>query len=317
LVLFFLWVLVNADNVPLVKEQHEALMKVLQVSGCSVSNCPPPWPLSSPCPVGLFGGGRPMADCNGGQLVGLHALQRNLTGVLPTELGLLTSMEHLTFGGNPITGRVHSELALLTRLTFLSLRQTNLTGTIPKEFSRLTALTTFHVFSTVLSGLLPPFNDSRVFFAVNGCRAEFSCLTCEPKPAACACSRNDNCTSMAETSVLSTSSRRSSETTALNATAPNADDLGLIAGLVVGSIVAILLITLAVALILRARHKPSQHVSQTPRSASQYQAAPEAREIAERHSEYVSLSRARATRENQYQVAPEARDIAEVHEIKI
>ena len=65
----------------------------------------------------------------------------NLTGTIPTELGLLTRLMRLQFPRNRgIGGTIPSELGSLTSLFFLELSANILTSTIPTELGLLTNL---------------------------------------------------------------------------------------------------------------------------------------------------------------------------------
>jgi Leucine-rich repeat (LRR) protein len=46
-----------------------------------------------------------------------------IEGILPTELGLLTTLEVLDFSENQATGKIPSEFVLLTSLTIVDFRK--------------------------------------------------------------------------------------------------------------------------------------------------------------------------------------------------
>eukprot|EP00797_Seminavis_robusta_P033458 Sro777_g200981.3 (445) ;mRNA; r:8956-10435 len=69
-----------------------------------------------------------------------------LSGTIPTELGLLSDLRSLELGGAGICGTVPTELdnlGCLTNLKFLGMTQ--LTGTVPSELFQLTNLTSFGI----------------------------------------------------------------------------------------------------------------------------------------------------------------------------
>ena len=55
------------------------------------------------------------------------------TGTIPTEIGLLSSLEKLYLNQNQLTGGVPSEIGLLLQLKFITLHNTALEGTMPEE----------------------------------------------------------------------------------------------------------------------------------------------------------------------------------------
>lgn len=62
----------------------------------------------------------------------------HIEGTLPTEVGLLTNLQELVLWKNVgMTGAIPSELALLTKLALLDLHETSLTGSIPSEICEL------------------------------------------------------------------------------------------------------------------------------------------------------------------------------------
>ena len=63
-----------------------------------------------------------------------------LTGSIPSEIGLLTSLNSLNFAINELIGSIPSEIGLLTSLEELYLCYNALTGTIPSEIGLLTSL---------------------------------------------------------------------------------------------------------------------------------------------------------------------------------
>ena len=66
-------------------------------------------------------------------VTGINVTQK-LSGTIPTELGLLTELEHLTLKNNMLRGSIPQELADLKKLRTLDLTQCFLTGTLPQRF---------------------------------------------------------------------------------------------------------------------------------------------------------------------------------------
>jgi len=61
------------------------------------------------------------------------ASENDLTGTIPTELGLLSNMDHLNLRSLYLEQGLPSELGALTRMCALSVDRTELVGTIPTE----------------------------------------------------------------------------------------------------------------------------------------------------------------------------------------
>jgi Leucine-rich repeat (LRR) protein len=79
-----------------------------------------------------------------------------LSGVIPAELGDLTTLEDLFLYNNLLTGSIPPELGDLTVLRFLYLNDNQLTGSIPPELGRLAGLQRLLLDSNRLSGRIPP-----------------------------------------------------------------------------------------------------------------------------------------------------------------
>ena len=76
----------------------------------------------------------------------------NLTGIIPNELGNLTSLTILSLSAGSLTGIIPNELGNLTSLTALYLYSNSLTGEIPVELGNLTSLTTLNLSENSLIG---------------------------------------------------------------------------------------------------------------------------------------------------------------------
>jgi len=75
-------------------------------------------------------------------ITGINVTQQGLSGTIPTELGLLTDLEHLSLNNNILRGSIPQEIANLAKLKTLDLTNCYLTGTLPQHFesSQLTQL---------------------------------------------------------------------------------------------------------------------------------------------------------------------------------
>ncbi|KAL3910542.1 MAG: hypothetical protein SGILL_007654, partial [Bacillariaceae sp.] len=96
-------------------------------------------------------------DCNEeGEITKIRIERNNLTGTIPHEIGVLTTMDIFTIGGNlGIVGTIPSEMGSLTLLSFLQFAGNSLSGTIPETFERLKGLETVSFFRNNLVGTLP------------------------------------------------------------------------------------------------------------------------------------------------------------------
>jgi len=75
-------------------------------------------------------------------------------GPIPTEVGRLTRLTHLTITQG-LTGTLPTGLAQLTGLTFLNLSASDLNGTIPTDLSLLTELRHLELSDNDLIGTIP------------------------------------------------------------------------------------------------------------------------------------------------------------------
>lgn len=78
-----------------------------------------------------------------------------LTGKLPSELGAMERLTHLIFDFNSLTGTIPSELGSLSNLKRLDLAYNFLISTIPTELGRLSNLTIVYSQNNMLTGIMP------------------------------------------------------------------------------------------------------------------------------------------------------------------
>jgi Leucine-rich repeat (LRR) protein len=111
---------------------------------------------------------------------GLNLCCGSRIGTIPTEIGLLTALDYLTFGGNlwltgsiptevgkltllgefwvnynELDSSIPTELGLLTSLKVLKARGNDFTSSIPTELGLLTSLTSLHLDDNSLTGTVP------------------------------------------------------------------------------------------------------------------------------------------------------------------
>jgi len=91
----------------------------------------------------------------GSRVTEIKLNNNNLTGTIPSELGGLSSLQHLNLINNSLTGTIPSELGGLSSLTKLRLHNNDLTGTIPTELSELANLQILGLSANALTGTIP------------------------------------------------------------------------------------------------------------------------------------------------------------------
>ncbi|TVT96829.1 hypothetical protein EJB05_57904, partial [Eragrostis curvula] len=79
-----------------------------------------------------------LPHCTPNKLRELYLFGNNITGVLPSRMGQLTSLEVLDLGQNNITGHLPSFIGQFTNLRRLSVALNHLIGGVPYEIGRLT-----------------------------------------------------------------------------------------------------------------------------------------------------------------------------------
>lgn len=105
---------------------------------------------------------KPIYGWEGIRIGGPHAVVeinlqwRDLTGVIPPELGQLAELEVLDLGDNWLTGEIPPELGRLKNLEYLNLSRNFLTGKIPGELGRIDSLQEMFLHNNYLNGEAPP-----------------------------------------------------------------------------------------------------------------------------------------------------------------
>mmetsp|Transcript_22674 Transcript_22674/g.63251 ORF Transcript_22674/g.63251 Transcript_22674/m.63251 type:complete len:229 (-) Transcript_22674:774-1460(-) len=79
-----------------------------------------------------------------------------MRGIIPTEIGKLTSLERLVLGACRILGSIPTEIGEMTSLKHLDFEYSYfLSGKLPSELGRLVALTHLNVACTDIDGMIP------------------------------------------------------------------------------------------------------------------------------------------------------------------
>ena len=104
---------------------------------------------------------RPLGDWygvttdSGGRVIKLELQANQLDGLIPNELGNLTSLTLLNLSSNELPSGIPREFGNLTNLTLLNLRGNALTGPIPIELGNLSKLTVLELSYNSLNGQIP------------------------------------------------------------------------------------------------------------------------------------------------------------------
>ncbi len=85
----------------------------------------------------------------------LQGRAHQLSGAIPPELGRLASLEKLILNNNELTGAIPPELGRLASLEKLNLASNQLSGAVPAELGNLANLTQLYLDTNQLSGELP------------------------------------------------------------------------------------------------------------------------------------------------------------------
>ena len=92
---------------------------------------------------------------NQGIVTGLDFYNMGLYGILPSEIGQLTSLKSLTLAGNKLFGTIPSQLYNLGRLENLLLNRNKFEGTLSEDIKLLKEIKIFAVSENEMSGTIP------------------------------------------------------------------------------------------------------------------------------------------------------------------
>jgi hypothetical protein len=118
----------------------------------------------------------------GGKLTSLFALwldNNQMTGTIPTEIGLLTDLASVSMTNATLVGSIPTEFGELTDLRRLWLYSNELTGQIPSELNELAELEVLEVHKNKLDGAMP----QGICTAIGNSGYEYKSLTSDCKSA--------------------------------------------------------------------------------------------------------------------------------------
>ncbi|TKW31102.1 hypothetical protein SEVIR_2G083100v4 [Setaria viridis] len=86
----------------------------------------------------------------------LRTPNNNISGVIPSDIGNLASLQQLDFRQNSLTGVIPESIGKLTRLVYLILHSNNFSGRIPFSIGNLTESIGIGAYANSLEGPIPP-----------------------------------------------------------------------------------------------------------------------------------------------------------------
>ncbi|KAG6545191.1 hypothetical protein Mapa_013303 [Marchantia paleacea] len=111
---------------------------------------------SSPCAwTGITCSQVSVSDNGSSVVIGLDLSNKNLTGSIPHEIGLLTNLQVLDLNSNGLTGQIPLSIINLTQLTFINLTSNLLNGSLPVGISAMKSLQKLDVYDNLCAGPLP------------------------------------------------------------------------------------------------------------------------------------------------------------------
>mmetsp|Transcript_18131 Transcript_18131/g.28028 ORF Transcript_18131/g.28028 Transcript_18131/m.28028 type:complete len:777 (-) Transcript_18131:173-2503(-) len=93
--------------------------------------------------------------CRDGMVTGLDLSNQQVNGSIPSEISLLTTLEHLLLSENSMGGSIPPEIRSLTNLKILDIQSNKFTGKIPDEIGELIKLTHLDLSYNDFHGSIP------------------------------------------------------------------------------------------------------------------------------------------------------------------
>jgi len=107
-----------------------------------------------PCRAGQSSWGQTI-ECEGSTVTAVLLSNRQMSGSIPSSLGLVSTLKIIDLSDNRLKGTVPSELGQLLSMTRLSLNNNQFTGTIPTTLGFATSLKELQMQHNSLSGIVP------------------------------------------------------------------------------------------------------------------------------------------------------------------
>jgi len=139
-----------ADVSQISQDECQALVALYNSTGGTTSIAMTTWlqPDSLPCSWSGI-------TCADGHVTEIQLLRAGLNGVIPPELGNLTSLQTLNLSENYLAGSIPLELGRLLQLIHLNLSHNQLSGAIPSSLGKLSHLKYFNLQFNQLSSSIP------------------------------------------------------------------------------------------------------------------------------------------------------------------
>ncbi|KAL8549074.1 hypothetical protein ACS0TY_008081 [Phlomoides rotata] len=90
------------------------------------------------------------------QMMIMDFMRNNISGEIPKEIGNIASLQLLLLSGNQLSGPLPDELGYLSNLDRIQIDENQISGPIPLSFANLTMAKHFHMNNNSLSGEIPP-----------------------------------------------------------------------------------------------------------------------------------------------------------------
>ncbi|KMT16369.1 hypothetical protein BVRB_3g055140 [Beta vulgaris subsp. vulgaris] len=79
----------------------------------------------------------------------------NISGVIPTSIGMLLGMEHFDISNNMISGEIPKTLGMLSSMVFFDISNNMISGHIPKSLGMLSSMVSLDISHNMISGKIP------------------------------------------------------------------------------------------------------------------------------------------------------------------
>jgi hypothetical protein len=99
-------------------------------------------------------------SCVGNRVTTVSYPMRSLSGTIPDDVGLWTSLTYFDVTSNQLRGSLPSSIGKLTGLTFFAVTDNQLTGTIPTDVSKWTSINEAYFEVNMFSGTMPTIGNT-------------------------------------------------------------------------------------------------------------------------------------------------------------